>query len=336
MTTRTVEDTRPDQDFTDLVEPHRKELLVHCYRMVGSLEEAEDLVQETMLRAWRSRGRFEGRSSLRTWLYKIATNACLDAIEKRAKRTLPQTSSSPSDPRGPIEPPPQEPVWLEPYPDGWLPDVSANPEARYSALESISMAFMVALQVLPARQRAVLVLRDVLDWKASEVARLLETTTSAVNSMLHRARTALAARTSPTPPVSQSDNRVKATLAQYVDAWESADIPGLVDLLKDDAILAMPPSPTWVQGRDEVGLFLEAYVFDGEAKDRWRMVPTSANGQPAFGLYKLNPESGSHETVGLMAVTLSPTESDVLVSDLTYFIAPQLVSRFGLPEKLTD
>lgn len=192
----------------------------------------------------------------------------------------------------------------------------------------------MALQVLPARQRAVLVLRDVLDWKAAEVARLLETTTSAVNSMLHRARAALADRKGPTPPLSRNDDRVKATLAQYVDAWESADIPGLVGLLKDDAILAMPPSPTWVRGRDEVGLFLESYVFDGDARGRWLTSPTSANGQPAFGLYRLNPETGSHETVGLKVLTLSPTETGVLVSDITYFIAPQLVSRFDLPETL--
>ncbi len=219
------------EDFAAQVEPFRRELLVHCYRMLGSLDEAEDLLQETLLRAWRARDSFQGRASLRTWLYKIATNVCLDALEKRSRRSLPQSRFPPSDPSEPFGPPIAEPVWLEPFPDEWLPDPRTNPEARYAAHESISLAFQVALQVLPARQRAVLVLRDVLSWRAGEVAELLETTTSAVNSMLHRARRSLDGHREvdrASEPPTGLDRQSQDLLEGYVEAWETANVDGLV------------------------------------------------------------------------------------------------------------
>ena len=305
--------------------------------MVGSLEEAEDLVQEAMLRAWRYRSSFRRRASVRTWLYKIATNLCLDVLGRRARRSLPQATHAPSDPRSPVQAPTEEPVWLEPYPDSWLPDASASPEARYTSLESVSLAFMVTLQALPARQRAVLLLREVLDWRATEVAEVIETTVPAVNSMLHRARSKLRhdyGSEHLLSTVGELDSKIQAALDRYVDAWQSDDVSGLVELLTEDALLAMPPSPTWVKGRDRVHVFLDNYVFEGDAKNRWRMIPTAANGQPAFGLYRRDASSGPYQTVGIKVLALERAETGVEVSAITYFISPQLAARFGLPNTL--
>src|SRR5215213_2025546 len=246
--------------FGELTEPYRRELQVHCYRILGSLHEAEDIVQETMLRAWKRLDTYEGRASFRAWLYKIATNACLDALDqRRSRRLLPNQCGPAADPQTQISPPSPELVWLDPIPDEWLGDISAlNPEARYSESESISFAFLTALQALPPRQRAVLILRDVLDFSANETAEVLELTVSSVNSALHRARTALSQsyqeREHQVPINSPSDERTKWLLDHFVKAWERADVDGLVALLKEDAAFAMPPSPFWYQGRQSIAV----------------------------------------------------------------------------------
>ncbi len=334
---------RGSQDeFSGLAEPYRRELQVHCYRILGSLPEAEDLVQETLLRAWRRLDTYEGRASFRAWLYKIATNACLDALasRKRRQRLLPPAAHPPADPHTAIAPPVMEPVWLEPLPDDWLIEAAANPEARYTARESISLAFLAALQVLPPRQRAVLILSDVLDWRASEVAELLGITVSAVNSALHRARTTLARHyhhggqesASPSPP----NERIRALLNQYVRAWETADVAGLVALLKRDAVFTMPPSPSWYRGRASVGAFVAATIFKddgmfpGKAAGRWRLLPTRANGQPAFALYQRAEAGGAYYAFGMLVLMIEGEK----LAEVMAFLTPSLPSLFGLPGKL--
>ena len=325
----------PRDPFAAQAEPYRRELRVHCYRMLGSLEEAEDLVQETMLRAWRSRDSFEGRASQRTWLYKIATNVCLDALAKRGRRSLPAATYPPSDIGAPIAPPIEGAVWLDPFPDQWLPDSRSNPEARYVAHESISLAFQVALQVLPARQRAVLILRDVLDFKASEAARVLDTTVSAVNSMLHRARDALGRHHArDVGRAARLDQASQAVLDRYVDAWELADVDGLVAMLTRDAVLAMPPTPSWYRGPDAIGAVLRAAAFDGDSVGRWRLLATSANSQPAFVAYEAKASAGVREPVGVQVLTLESSGETRRISEIIVFMAPALVPRFGLPSEL--
>jgi len=326
--------------FSQLTEPYRRELQVHCYRILGSLQDAEDLVQETMLRAWRRLNTYEGRAPLRAWLYRIATNACLDALDKRPRRTLPATQRPSADPRRPFTPPIDEPIWLEPLPDDLLADSAAGPEARYSARESVTLAFMTVLQTLPPRQRAVLILRDVLDWRAGEVADLLETSVSAVNSALHRARVTLTGSyhgvSRDALTASSADAGEEALLDQYLRAWEAADVAGLTRLLKEDATHSMPPSPSWYQGRRAIGLFMEANifgsnVFPGAAQGRWRMKPTRANAQPAFALYLRDEARGVYSAFGIQVVTIDGGR----VADVTTFVNPTLVPRFGLPDQLT-
>jgi len=250
------------QSFSELTEPYRRELQVHCYRILGSLHDAEDMVQETMLRAWKRLETYEGRASLRAWLYKIAIHACLDLLDRqRSRRLLPAQTGPASDPHGQISPPTTEILWLDPIPDEWLEDRSAiNPEARYSDSESISLAFLTALQALPPRQRAVLILRDVLDFSAIETAEVLDLTVSAVNSALHRARTSLS-HGYQRYDIQVYDEHTQSLLELFVKAWESADVDGLVALLKEDAALAMPPSPSWFRGRDAIRVFLAGTIF---------------------------------------------------------------------------
>lgn len=228
------------RQFSKLAEPYRQELQVHCYRILGSLQDAEDMVQETMLRAWKRLDTYEGRATFRAWLYKIATNICLDTLNKRrrrAKRLLPNNIFPPANPHNPIEPPMKEILWLEPLPDEWVADSSAvNPEARYSVSESVSLAFLTALQILPARQRAVLILKDVMDWSAKEIADLLDSTTPSVNSALHRARVKLAKnyhrqQGQITDP-DEADEQTREALEKYMHAWQTANVNGLVALLK--------------------------------------------------------------------------------------------------------
>ena len=327
--------------FAELTEPHRRELQVHCYRILGSLHESEDMVQETMLKAWKRLDTYEGRASLRSWLYKIATNSCLDSLDqKKSRRLLPFEERSPSDPETPILPPTQEISWLEPFPDEWLGDRSAiNPEARYSATESISLAFLTALQTLPPRQRAVLILRDVLDFSANETADVLELTVSSVNSALHRARTTLSQRyphgDTEESTMSSTDERTQLLLDHFVQAWENADVDGLVALLKADAAFAMPPSPSWYEGNRAIGIFVSSTIFandgifPGQALNRWKLLPTRANGSPAFAIYQRD-EKDEYQAFGLIALKLDGDKLSQIIS----FIDPSLPPRFGFPARL--
>ena len=314
--------------FRALTEPHRRELRVHCYRMLGSFQDAEDALQDTMLAAWRGLEKFDGRASLRTWLYRIATNRCLDALRYVRRRPAKQWEIPG------IEPP--EPSafgeihWLEPYPDALLDgaiSVPLGPEARYEQTESISLAFVTALQTLPPRQLAVLILRDVLGFHANEVADMLDTTVESVKSALKRARAGMQGRLPKTTVPQQrpgSSPDVDAIVAKFVTAYESADIDGLVALLTDDVFLSMPPLPLEYHGRDNVARFL-AFIFESE----WRhqLVPTRANGQPAFGVYQLSP-TGIHQ-VGLFVLALAGDR----ISAMTCF-EKTVIPLFGLPPSL--
>jgi RNA polymerase sigma-70 factor (ECF subfamily) len=321
-------------EFSNLVEPYRHELQVHCYRMLGSLHEAEDMVQETFLRAWRRLETYAGRASLRAWLYRIATNACLDALEKRPRRTLPVRSQPPAEPSAPPAPPLTELIWLEPFPDDLLDDVEPTPEARYALHESITLAFLLALQLLPPRQRAVLIMRDVLDWGASEVAELLDMTVSAVNSALHRARVTLNKNYSPEPLVNLrlADPATRALLDRYVETWEQADVPGLLALLREDVMVSMPPSPTWYSGRATLGAVAEGMIFAGEGRGRFRLKPTRANGQPAFGFYRRDEAAGTWRAESIQVVSLD--DHAAWITTLTNFFDVGLFARFGLPSEL--
>ncbi|HEV8354968.1 MAG TPA: sigma-70 family RNA polymerase sigma factor [bacterium] len=312
-------------EFTATVEGHRREIQLHCYRMLGSLVDAEDLTQETLLRAWRRRETYAGRGSIRAWLYKIATHICLDELGRRPRRLLPQQLLPPADPSVPPAPPATEPVWLEPYPDHLLPDPMADPAARVDVQESVRLAFLTALQMLPPRQRAVLILRDVLGFDARETAGLLEFTVSAVNSLLHRARATMTKRYHPqeTPP----DDRVQELLRRYVSAWESANVEGLIALLREDARFAMPPSPAWYSGRDAIAAFATASVFSGPG--RWRMRRTRANAQPALAVY-VAEAGGLPRAAGIQVLMF---EGD-RIAEATTFMDPALFPRFNLPETL--
>ena len=327
--------------FSELTEPYRRELQVHCYRILGSLHEAEDMVQETMLKAWKRLDTYEARASFRSWLYKIATNSCLDFLDQqKSRRLLPFEKVSPADPKTPILPPMPEITWLEPFPDEWLGDKSAlNPEARYSNTESISLAFLTALQTLPPRQRAVLILRDVLDFSAIETADVLELTVSSVNSALHRARTTLSQRyprgEMEDSTMSSKDERTQWLLDHFVQAWERADVDGLVALLKADAAFAMPPSPSWYQGRKAISRFSAATIFaddgmfPGKALNRWKLLPTRANGSPAFAIYQRN-EKNEYQAFGLIALVVDGDKLSQIIS----FIDPSLPPLFGFPNTM--
>jgi RNA polymerase sigma-70 factor (ECF subfamily) len=315
--------------FRALTEPHRRELQAHCYRMLGSRQDAEDALQDTMLAAWQSFAGFEERASLRTWLYRIATNKCLDARRSAGRRPAKEW-----DVRN-VEPPEPtrlgEVVWLEPYPDALLEgalDAPLGPEARYERSESISLAFVTALQLLPPRQVAVLVLRDVLGFHAGEVAAMLDSTVEAVNSALKRARAGLARRPGPDerePPPEPGSAAEDATVARFLRAWESADLDALVAMLTDDVFISMPPMPFEYEGRDLVARFCAAIFAAGR---RFDLVPTRANGQPAFGAYLRAPGGISHG-IGLYVLALSGER----ICAMTRFENTVLAS-FGLPRSL--
>jgi RNA polymerase sigma-70 factor, ECF subfamily len=327
--------------FSQLTEPYRRELQVHCYRILGSVHEAEDLVQETFLRAWKRLATYEGRASFRAWLYKIATNACLDFLDqRRSRRLLPFSVGPASEPNASILPPTAEINWLEPFPDDWFVDSSAvNPETRYTDAETISLAFLTALQILPSRQRAVLILRDILDFSARETAEVLEITVSSANSALHRARATLTQRYHGRKPEGltprSTDEKTQWLLDHFVQAWQTADVEGLVALLKQDAILTMPPSPSWYRGLESIRVFITATVFadggmfGGAAAHRWRLVPTHANGCPAFAIYQLKA-GNEYQAFGIHVLECEGEKLNRLIS----FIDPSLPSRFGLPSTL--
>ncbi|WP_021591688.1 sigma-70 family RNA polymerase sigma factor [Actinomadura welshii] len=317
-----------DAEFAALAEPFRPELLAHCYRILGSIHDAEDLVQETYLRAWRAYDRFEGRSSVRRWLYKIATRACLTALETRSRRPLPSGLGAPSDDHR-VAVAPREPsvAWLQPAPDALLG--TGDPAAIVSGRSGVRLAFIAALQLLPARQRAVLTLRDVLAFRTAEVAEMLDTTTAAVDSALRRARSRLAEAGPVEDDLAEPDDAVRrALLDDYVDAFTRADSAALVDLLRADVELEMPPIPTWFTGRDAVIGFLAGRVL---RRDRFRLVPAGANGQPAVVVYE-RARDGRYEAHGVEVLTLLGDR----VARITAFNDPSLVPTFGLAPALTS
>jgi RNA polymerase sigma-70 factor (ECF subfamily) len=321
-------------EFGALIEPYRRELHAYCYRLLGSSLDAEDMVQETLLRAWRRRDTFNQPISFRAWLYKIATNACLNALEKRPRRTLPTALSPAADAREPTADPLDEPIWLEPIPDEWLAGDTENPEATYAARETISFGFMILLQSLPARQRAVFVLRDILDWRADETANVLELTLSSVNSALHRARSTIA-KHYPDEPVALSpdDPAVHELLERYVHAWETADVPGLVSMLKDDAMLTMPPVPSWYRGSAAIASILATGVFGGQtAGGQWRLLEARANGQPALAIYHRSEEGKPFQPFTFQVLTIDATSGRIAA--LINFLNPGIMACFGLPEQL--
>jgi RNA polymerase sigma-70 factor (ECF subfamily) len=312
----TVADQPVEPDFLSQADPYRRELLAHCYRMLGSVHDAEDLVQETFLRAWRGFDRFEGRSTLRTWLYRIATSACLTALESRGRRPLPTGLGGPSDAGGqPLDERP-EVAWLEPMP--------TDPAEVVTDRESTRLAFIAALQHLPPRQRAVLILRDVLAWRAAEVAELLDTSTAAVNSALQRARAQLD-EVAPTPEsvTEPAEERTRELLASYVAAFERKDIDAIVALVARDAVWEMPPFATWFQGREQIARHLLGQCPGGPGD--FRLVPTSANGSPALGMYLR--DEGVFRPFCLQVFTVRGAEFSHVVS----FFDHRLFDTFGLP-----
>ena len=310
------------EEFARLTEPYRAELLAHCYRMLGSVHDAEDQVQETLVRAWRSFDRFEGRSSLRTWLYRIATNACLRAIETRRRRPLPSGLGAPLSAER------SEVGWLEPIPDALFAVAPADPAQVAVSRQSMRLALVAALQYLPGRQRAVLILRDVLGWRAAEVADLLGVTTVAVNSLLQRARAQLGEAAPAESEIREPDHgQERALLDRYAAAFETADVAGLLRLLRADAGFEMPPQPTWFTGRGAIGRFLADVVLTEPG--RFLMRPVAANGQPALAGY-LRDGDGVYRAHAIQVITVSGP----LISHVVSFNDPGLLGVFGLPPVL--
>jgi len=307
--------------FAKLIEPYRRQLHAHCYRMLGSLHDAEDAMQEVSLRAWRALDGFEGRSSLKSWLYTIATNTCLNQIERRPKRVLPIDYAEASDPHGGPGAPVVESVWVEPYPDELIgvEDELAGPEARYEQRESVELAFVAALQLLPATQRAVLILREVLGFSAQEVADQLETSVASVNSALQRARKAVEERV---PEQSQQttlrelgDDRIREIVERYMAAWEQNDVETVMEMLAEDASFAMPPLASWFSGEESIRIFLAGWPMSGTW--RWRPIRTRANGQPALAFYIWDEEQRAYMPFALNVLTFRGE----LISDVTAFVA---------------
>lgn len=327
--------------FETLVQPYRRELLVHCYRMLGSLHDAEDLVQETLLRAWEKRATLTSPESYRAWLYRIATNLCLNTLKGASRRLLPTETHPQSEPAGPRPTPLREPIWLEPFPDELLADPQADPEDHALGHERITLAFLIALQHLTPAQRAILLLRDVLGWEAREVAEWLNFSVPAVNSALQRARRTLQQYNVESvvegegPMVeyrldTDAPASVKDLLDRYVALWEQADIPGFVALLREDAWFTMPPLPVWYQGRAAISTVLATYIFTPGRKRR--LLPRRANGSPAFGLYQREPGAENYRLLGLIVLGVEGEQ----VANLVAFLDPPILSHFDLPPTLTS
>jgi RNA polymerase sigma-70 factor, ECF subfamily len=322
----TATDDPVGEDFLRQADPYRRELLAHCYRMLGSVHDAEDLVQETMLRAWRAYDRFEGRSSLRTWLYRIATSACLTSLESRGRRPLPTGLGGPApDPEAPLVERREIP-WLEPIPDAMVSVEDGDPAAIVTRRESIRLALIAALQHLPPRQRAALILHDVLKWRAAEVAELLDTSTAAVNSMLQRARAQLD-QVAPAQDeiVEPEQAEQRELLDRYVTAFQDYDVAAIVELFTKDAVWEMPPFDGWWQGGDSISRLIVTNCPASGPGDML-LVPTRANGQPAFGLYMRRPDRG-YDAFQLHVLSVGPGG----VSHATVFFDLSLFDKFGLP-----
>ena len=327
--------TRPEIDretFERLAEKHRKELQLHCYRMLGSVHDAEDATQEALLRAWRGLGGYQGRASFRSWLYRIATNACLTSLTRRPheRRLLPEMAGPPAE-FAPLGDPERDAAWLEPYPDAalqGLADAAPGPEARYELHESVRLAFIAALQRLPAKQRAVLLLRDVLGFSAAEAAAALETSVTSANSALQRARTTFKGRSAITRERGGiADDRLRALLDRYVHAWEKRDVDGFVALLREDAVWSMPPWRQWYVGRAQISAFIGWAWRSGR---RQLLVPTAANAQPAFAYYRSDAEGAGW--VAFAIQVLSPRGREIAA--ITSFVDPRLFAVFGLSSTL--
>jgi len=311
----------PDDAFFQLVEPHKGALRLHCYRMLGSSHDSDDVMQETLVRAWRARDSLASPSLLRSWLYRIATNACLDELKDRKARPLPSSVVAPAEnPGAPPSPPSPEATWLEPFPDAWLAGIAQDPGAAYEVKESVALAFVAALQCLSAPQRAVLLLRDVVGMPADEAADALGISVSAANSALHRARAAV----KDSGGGAASSEVDEALLGKYLRAWESLDLGALVALLHEDVVLTMPPSATWLRGREAAARFFEEHAMPGLRGNSPRLVPTAANGQPALALYVRGALRAIH-VVRLRA-------GRIVAAD--HFMGEECFGVFGLPATL--
>jgi len=317
--------------FDQLVTGYRGELIAHCYRMLGSVHDAEDALQESLLSAWRGLARFEGRSSFRTWLYRISTNACLRLSAQRPRRVLSTDYGPPRRDTADLGEPVTEPVWLEPWPDDLAAD-EPDPAATYLRREAVELAFVTALQHLPGSQRAVLILRDVLGYSAAEVAEILDTTPAAVNSAMQRARKAVDDRV---PPVTQQAELAalgaegqRELVDTFVTAWEQADVETILSLLADDARFTMPPLPAWFDGREDVGRFFAERVF----ATGWRLVPIRANGQPALACYQQDPDDHVFRLGAINVLGLRNGR----IADIAGFLDPEVHRRFDLPQELPE
>lgn len=307
-------------EFAQRTAPYRRELLAHCYRMLGSVDDAEDLVQETMLRAWRAYDDFEGRSSLRTWLYRIATNACLNALEHSSRRVLPSGLAGPAIDSAGVGDPSLEVPWLQPIPQQLIAAETTDPAAIVAARDGLRLALVAAWQHLPPRQRAILILRDVLHWKAAEVAELIGVSVAAVHSSLQRAHATLARVTPETELAEPDDPRIRSLLDRYATAFEEADMDTLTELLKSDAVWEMPPLRQWFRG---AGAIVELITVNcGFQRGEVRMVETVANGQPAFGFYR----RGEAHSIQVLSVDRQG------VGRVVSFLDPALFDSFGLPK----
>ena len=318
--------TAVTDEFEHRADPYRRELLAHCYRMLGSVDEAEDLVQETMLRAWRSYDRYDDRrASLRTWLYRIATNACLTALSGRSRRPLPSGLGAPGEDTEQALVPALDVPWLQPIPDAMLGATPGDPATAVGVQGSLRLAFVAAMQYLPARQRAILILREVLEFSAAEVADILATTPAAVNSGLQRARARLDDVSAAEDRIAEpSDPATRALIDQYVAAFETADVPALTRLLTDQVVMEMPPVPLWFVGPQHYGQFIDrVYRMNGP---HWRMLRTTANGQPAVGAYvRHDTDAYQAHTLQVFSVTPSGISRNVVFWDRHLF------ELFGLP-----
>jgi RNA polymerase sigma-70 factor, ECF subfamily len=316
--------------FAELVAPYQRELRAYCYRMAGSLHDAEDLLQESLLRAWRGLGAFEGRSSLRTWLYRVTWSACLDTLEKKSARALVVDSGPPADPSAPV-PPPGGDDWIGPCPAALYADEAPSPEARYSSRESVALAFLAALQLLPPRQRAALIARDVLGWSAEECAELLGASVASTNSALQRARQTIDERASRWRPRLTDEQTTRNLLARYVEAWEQADVGALVSLLHHEATLSMPPLTIWLASPQAIGASIGAMVLTPEARGAFRFLVTESNGLPALAAYRRD-ETGRFMPSALHVLSLREGRID----SITAFLDPGIFEGFGLPPEAAD